>query len=117
MTSGQKPAQTKVSVITSIPEHSCKKHVQSSIGMVNYLSKFSARLSELTEPIRELAKDKVPINWVSEHQETLDHKGNWRHPDIGLLQTQKTNYPSDRCKQQRAGVHAHYKRETGIHQK
>ena len=36
--------------------------------MVNYLSKFSARLSELAEPIRELCKDKVPFNWGPEHQ-------------------------------------------------
>ena len=36
--------------------------------MVNYLSKFSARLSELAEPVRELAKEKVPFNWGPEHQ-------------------------------------------------
>ena len=36
--------------------------------MINYLSKFSARLSEIVEPIRELAKDKVPFNWGPEHQ-------------------------------------------------
>ena len=36
--------------------------------MINYLSKFSARLSELALPIRELAKDKVAFNWGPEHQ-------------------------------------------------
>ena len=36
--------------------------------MINYLSKFSARLSEIVEPIRELAKEKVPFNWGPEHQ-------------------------------------------------
>ena len=36
--------------------------------MINYLSKFSARLSEIAEPIRELSKDKVPFNWGPEHQ-------------------------------------------------
>ena len=45
-----------------------KKQVQSLIGMMNYLSKFSARLSEIAEPIRELAKDKVLFNWGPEHQ-------------------------------------------------
>ena len=39
--------------------------------MVNHLSKFSARLSELVEPIRELFKDKIPFNWGSEHQATF----------------------------------------------
>ena len=72
MTSGCKPAQTKVSAITSMPEPSCKKQEQSFIGMVNYLSQFSARLSELAEPIRELAKDKVPFNWGPEHQEAFN---------------------------------------------
>ena len=42
--------------------------MESFIGMINYLSKFSARLSELTLPIRELAKDKVAFNWGPEHQ-------------------------------------------------
>ena len=36
--------------------------------MINYLSKFSLRFSELAEPIRELSKDKVPFNWGPEHQ-------------------------------------------------
>ena len=36
--------------------------------MINYLSKFLLRLSELAELIRELAKDKVPFNWGPEHQ-------------------------------------------------
>ena len=40
--------------------------------MINYLSKFSARLSELSEPIRELSKEKVPFNWGPEHQEAFN---------------------------------------------
>ena len=51
-----------------MPAPTNKKQVQSFIGMINYLSKFSARLSEIAEPIRELAKDKVPFNWGPEHQ-------------------------------------------------
>ena len=39
--------------------------------MVNYLSKFSARLSELTKPIHELSKEKVPLNWGPEHDEAF----------------------------------------------
>ena len=49
----------------------CKKQVQSFIGIVNYLSKFSARLSELVEPIRELYEDKVPFNLGLEHQKAF----------------------------------------------
>ena len=64
---GCKPAQSKVPVISEMPPPTCKKQVQSFIGMINYLSKFLARLSELAEPIRELSKDKVPFNWGPEH--------------------------------------------------
>ena len=60
-TDGHKPAQNKISVITEMPPPTCKKQVQSFIGMINYLSKFSARLLELTEPITELSKDKSAL--------------------------------------------------------
>ena len=48
---GHKPAQSKIKAIQEMSAPQCKKQVQSFIGMVNYLSKFSARLSE---PIRDL---------------------------------------------------------------
>ena len=54
-------SQHKVSAILEMPPPTCKKQVQSFIGMINYLSKFSVRLSELAEPFRELSKEKVPL--------------------------------------------------------
>ena len=68
---GHKTAQSKVKAITEMPAPTCKKQVQSFIGMINYLSKFPTRLSELAEPTRELCKDKVPFNWGLEHQEAF----------------------------------------------
>ena len=68
---GQKPSQSKVKVIQEMPPPQCKKQVQSFIGMVNYLSKFSACLSELVEPIHELSKEKVPFNWGLEHDDAF----------------------------------------------
>ena len=65
---GCKPAQTEVFAITAMLELSCKNEVQSFIGMINYLSKFSARLSELSEPIRELSEERVLFNWGPEHR-------------------------------------------------
>ena len=56
-TNGCKPAQDKV---------------QSFIGMINYLTKFSPHLTELSEPVRELTKEKVPYNWGPEHQESFE---------------------------------------------
>ena len=64
---GCKPAQSKIKAIQEMLAPQCKKQVQSFIGMVNYLSKFSARPSELTEPIRDLCKEKIPFNWRPEH--------------------------------------------------
>ena len=64
---GQKPAQSKLKAIQELPPPQCKKQVQSFIGMINYLSKFSAQLSEFAEPILELSKEKVPFNWGPEH--------------------------------------------------
>ena len=66
--SGCKPARSKVSAITALPSPPYKKQVQSFIGMINYLSKFLPRLSELAEPIRELSKDKVLFTWKPEDQ-------------------------------------------------
>ena len=51
-----------------MPPPTCKQQVQSFIGIVNYLSKFSVRLSELAEPMQELSKEKVPFNWGPEHR-------------------------------------------------
>ena len=72
-TSSHKPAKRKVSAITAVPSLTNKKQVQSFIGMVNYLSKFSPRLSKLAKPIRELSKEKVPFNWGPEHQQAFTH--------------------------------------------
>ena len=71
-TDGHRPAQSKVSAIVEMPAPTCKKQVQSFIGMVNYLSKFLVRLSYLAETIRELSKDEVPFNWGPEHQEAFN---------------------------------------------
>ena len=67
-TCSHKPSKDKIAAITSMPSPTNKKKVQSFIGMINYLAKFSTRFSELMEPIREVAKVKVPFNWGSEHQ-------------------------------------------------
>ena len=49
---GHKPVKGKVQAIVEMLAPSCKKEVQSFIGMINYLSKFSTRVSELALPIR-----------------------------------------------------------------
>ena len=68
-TDGCKPAQNKITAIIEMPPPSSKREVQSFIRMINYLTKFLPRLTELSEPIRELIKEKVPFNWGPEYQE------------------------------------------------
>ena len=70
-THGHKPAQNKITAIVEMPSPSSKKEVQSFISMINYLTKFSPRLTELAEPIRELIKEKVPFNWGPKHEEAF----------------------------------------------
>ena len=67
-TNSHKPDKYEVTAITKMSASKNNKQAQSFIGMINYLSKFPARLPEIAEPIRELAKDKVPFNWGPEHQ-------------------------------------------------
>ena len=55
-TSSHKLSKDKVSAITAVPSPTNKKQVQSFIGMINYLSKFSPRFSELADPIRQLSR-------------------------------------------------------------
>ena len=103
-TSGCKPAQSKVSTITGMLAPICKRQVQLFIGMINYLSKFSARLSETVEPFRELTKDKEPLNWGSEHQEAFKQmkKEIARAPILAYYDL-NTNCPANRCKHKRYG--------------
>ena len=54
-----------------MPSPTNKMQVQSFIGIINYLARFSLRLSELAEAIRYLVKDKVPLIWSPEHQEAF----------------------------------------------
>ena len=90
-TDGHKPAQNKIMAIIEMPPPSSKKEVQSFIRMINYLTKFLPRLTELSEPIRELIKEKVPFNWGPEHQEsfTMLKKELVRAPVLAYYNPQK----------------------------
>ena len=70
-TDGHKPSSDKVKAIADMPQPVNKKEVQSFIGMVNYLSKFTPRLSELAECLRDLIRVNVPFQWGPEHTEAF----------------------------------------------
>ena len=69
-TDGHKPSSDKVQAITNMPQPVNKKELQSFIGMVNYLSKFTPRLSELAECLHDLF---ASMYHSSEDQNTLKH--------------------------------------------
>ena len=86
-----------------MPPPSTKKEVQSFMGMVNYLTKFSPRLTQLSEPIRELIKEKVPFNWGPEHQESFDmlKKELVRAPVLAYYNPPKRDHTPNGCQHQR----------------
>ena len=95
-----------------MPEPSCKKQVQSLIGMLNYLSKFSARLLELAKPIRELSKDKVPFNWGPGHWEPFNSiKKEIANALILTYYNPKKKQFYKQMQASRDWVHAYFKKE------
>ena len=66
-----KPSSDKVQSITNMPQPVNKKELQSFIGMMNYLSKFTPRLSELAECLHHLICINVPFQWGPEHTEAF----------------------------------------------
>ena len=66
-TDGCKPSSYKVRAITDMPQPANKKELQLFIGMVNYLGKFTPRLSELAECLQDLIRINVPFQWGPEH--------------------------------------------------
>ena len=71
-TDGRKADPKKVEVIAKMPNPTSKKEVQTVLGMVQYLSKFSPRLSELSEPLRDLVHIHVPFIWQPEHTQAVE---------------------------------------------
>ena len=55
-TQGRKPSDMKVKAITEIPKLTTLKDLQTFLGMVQYLSKFSPRIAEIAELLRDLTK-------------------------------------------------------------
>ena len=50
-TQGCNPSDTKVKAITEMPKPENLKDLQTFLGMIQYLSKFSPRIAELAEPL------------------------------------------------------------------
>ena len=64
---GVSPDPEKVAAINAMKQPSDVKGLQSFLGMVNYLHRYSPRLSELTAPLRDLCKQSSEFVWNDEH--------------------------------------------------
>ena len=71
-TEGCKPSDMKVKSVTEMPKPTTVKFLQTFLGMVQYLNKFSPRIAEIAEPLRDLTKKHAPYSWVPEHNHAFD---------------------------------------------
>ena len=62
----------KVKLIQEWPTPTNQKELQSFLGTVNYLSRFSAFLSYLRAPLQNLLKKDSEFVWTNVHQQTFD---------------------------------------------
>ena len=70
-TQGCKPSDTKVKAITEMPKPANLKELQTFLGKVQYLSKFSPRIAEIAEPLWDLMKKHAPYAWGPEYNHAL----------------------------------------------
>ena len=61
----------KVEAINNLKAPTDVKSLKRFLGMVNYLSKFLPKLSDVTQPLRNLDKKNVPWEWNACHEEVF----------------------------------------------
>ena len=61
----------KVEAIANMQPPKDVKELQSFLGMVNYLNRFSPVLAQISQPIRNLVKNDAPFQWQAEQQQAL----------------------------------------------
>ena len=71
-TQGCKSSNTKVKAITGMPKPVNLKDIQTFLGMVQYLSKFSPRIAEIAELLWDIMKKHAPFAWGPEHNHAFD---------------------------------------------
>ena len=69
---GCKPSDTKVKALSEMLKPTTLKDLQTLLGMVQYLNKFSLRIVEIAEPLRDLTKKHAPYALGPEHNHTFN---------------------------------------------
>ena len=69
--SGIQPAEEKIDAIKNLRPPKNVNELQSILGMVTYLNRYSTRLAELSAPLRDLTKQKNAFKWDHSHTQAL----------------------------------------------
>lgn len=64
---GVRPDSSKVAAIQRMQPPEDANSLQNFLGLVNYLTRYSARLATITAPLREFTKKEVAYVWGPEH--------------------------------------------------
>lgn len=62
----------RIKAIVNMEHPTSKKELQRFLGMINYLRSFIPNMAELTEPLRQLLKNKVDFLWTNNHEKTVE---------------------------------------------
>lgn len=68
---GVKAVPSKISFITEMKNPTDKSGVRRLLSTPNYLAKFLPKLSDATEPLRQLTQDDVDFAWAKVHDEAF----------------------------------------------
>ena len=66
----------KLKALTEMPPPKTKKELQAFLGIINYLSRFSASTASACESLRQLTLSKVEWMWNASYQKLFD-KAKW----------------------------------------
>ena len=65
----------KLEAIKNLKTPTNSKDLLTSLGMITFLNRFSAKIADLTAPLRELTKKDIHFHWEKRHQDALDASG------------------------------------------
>ena len=74
-----------------------------SLGLVNYLNRFSLCLAELSEPLRDICRQDMEfeLNWICTCCFFKDKRGNIQECHTSIFQSWETYHSANRCFQKR----------------
>ena len=69
---GIKLDDKKISAIQNMAPPENRKDLQSFLGLVNYLARYSGRLASITAPLHDLTKKDIACIWGPEHYDAFE---------------------------------------------